>query len=49
MIYDYVRVSSKDQNEMRQLISMKEFGVEEENTYIEQKSGKDLIDQFTRR
>ena len=27
-IYGYVRVSSKDQNEARQMIAMQEFGIE---------------------
>ena len=34
-VYGYVRVSSIDQNEDRQLIVMEENGVSKENTYIE--------------
>ena len=40
--YDYIRVSSKDQNEERQLIAMKEFGVPDNNIYIDKQSGKDF-------
>ena len=40
--YAYVRVSSKDQNEDRQLISMREMGVPEENIFIDKQSGKDF-------
>lgn len=41
-IYGYVRVSSVDQNEDRQMISMREVGVEENNIYIDKQSGKDF-------
>lgn len=41
-IYGYIRVSSKDQNEDRQLIALKEAGVERENIYLDKKSGKDF-------
>ena len=41
-IYGYVRVSSKDQSEERQLIAMIDFGVEREKIYIEKQSGKDF-------
>ena len=34
MIYGYVRVSTKDQNEDRQIIALKEMGVPEGNIYI---------------
>lgn len=33
-IYGYVRVSSKDQNERRQLIALRQFGVEEGNIFF---------------
>lgn len=36
------RVSSKDQNEVRQLEAFREFGVAEENIYIDKQSGKDF-------
>jgi len=41
-IYGYVRVSSKDQNEDRQLVTMREMQVPEENIYIDKQSGKDF-------
>jgi len=40
--YGYVRVSTKDQNEARQLAAMTEFGVAEENIVVEKMSGKDF-------
>lgn len=41
-VYAYVRVSSRDQNEERQLIAMHEMGVPERNIYIDKQSGKDF-------
>ena len=41
-IYGYVRVSTKEQNEARQLVAMREFGVPERNILIEKQSGKDF-------
>ena len=41
-IYGYVRVSTREQNEARQLAAMREFGVAEENIVIEKLSGKDF-------
>lgn len=41
-IYGYVRVSSRNQNEDRQLITMREMQVPEENIYIDKQSGKDF-------
>ena len=40
--YGYVRVSSRDQNEDRQVISMREMQVPEENIFIDKQSGKDF-------
>ncbi len=40
--YGYVRVSSKEQHEDRQVLSMLEEGVLEKNIYIEKMSGKDF-------
>ncbi len=40
--YGYVRVSSKDQNEDRQMIAMSEMGVPVENVFIDKQSGKDF-------
>ena len=41
-IYGYVRVSSKDQNEDRQVITMREMNIPEENIFIDKQSGKDF-------
>jgi len=40
--YGYVRVSTHEQNEARQLIAMRDFGVAEENIIVEKQSGKDF-------
>jgi DNA invertase Pin-like site-specific DNA recombinase len=40
--FGYVRVSSKDQNEGRQIESMKEQGIEERDIFIDKQSGKDF-------
>lgn len=42
MLYGYARVSSRDQNIDRQIIALKEVGVEEENIFIDKQSGKDF-------
>ncbi|WP_462332787.1 recombinase family protein [Schwartzia sp. (in: firmicutes)] len=41
-IFGYVRVSTREQNIDRQLASMREMGVAEENIYIDYMSGKDF-------
>ena len=41
-IYGYVRVSSVDQNEDRQMIEMQRVGVPENNIYIDKQSGKNF-------
>ena len=41
-IYGYVRVSSKEQNEDRQVVAMREFGVRDKNIVVEKQSGKDF-------
>ena len=40
--YGYVRVSSTDQNEDRQMIAMREAGVADENIFVDKQSGKDF-------
>ena len=40
--YGYVRVSSRDQNEDRQLVAMRNVQVPENNLYIDKVSGKDF-------
>lgn len=42
MEYGYIRVSTREQNEQRQMIAMKEYGVEEARIYTDKQSGKDF-------
>ena len=42
MNYGYVRVSTKDQNEDRQLIAMAKLDIPEKNLFVEKQSGKDF-------
>ena len=42
IIYGYIRVSSRDQNEDRQLIALHGRGVKDDYIYIDKKSGKDF-------
>ena len=41
-VYGYIRVSSKDQKEDRQQITLKEVGVDLQNIYVDKQSGKDF-------
>lgn len=41
-VYGYIRVSSRDQNEDRQLVALKEVGVSEKSIYLDKQSGKDF-------
>ena len=41
-IYGYVRVSTKEQNEDRQLIALRELRIPEKNIYMDKQSGKDF-------
>lgn len=41
-VYGYIRVSSRGQNEDRQLIALKEVGISEKNIYLDKQSGKDF-------
>lgn len=41
-VFGYARVSSKEQNEDRQIIALKEMGVPENHIYIDKRSGKDF-------
>ncbi|WP_414978567.1 recombinase family protein [Bacillus sp. (in: firmicutes)] len=40
--FGYVRVSSKDQNEERQIENMKYFGIEDRDIFIDKQSGKNM-------
>lgn len=42
MIYGYARVSSKDQNEDRQMLSLHAFGIAQKNIFLDKLSGKDF-------
>ena len=42
MIYGYVRVSTREQNEDRQMLALNEKEVPEQNIYIDKQSGKDF-------
>lgn len=41
-IYGYVRVSTREQNEDRQIIALNELGIEDCNIFIDKQSGKDF-------
>ena len=41
-IYGYVRVSSKDQNESRQLIAMRKLSIPQKQIFVDKQSGKDF-------
>lgn len=40
--YAYIRVSSHEQNEERQLVAMRKLNVQEENIFMDKQSGKDF-------
>ena len=42
MEYGYARVSTKEQNEQRQMIALQDFGIAEEAIYLDKQSGKAL-------
>jgi len=41
-LYGYIRVSSREQNEERQLIALHEYGVQRKDIYLDKQSGKDF-------
>ena len=41
-IYGYVRVSTREQNEDRQMIALREMGVQPSNIFLDKQSGKDF-------
>lgn len=41
--YGYVRISSIDQNEDRQMIEMEKAGIREDRIYVDKQSGKNYI------
>ena len=42
MEYGYARVSTKEQNEQRQIIALEEFGLNLRQIFIDKQSGKDF-------
>lgn len=42
MEYGYIRVSTREQNEQRQIIALNEFGISEKQIYMDKQSGKDF-------
>ena len=42
MVFGYIRVSIKEQNEDRQIIALNEYNVPEKNIYMDKQSGKDF-------
>jgi DNA invertase Pin-like site-specific DNA recombinase len=42
MNYGYARVSTKDQNEQRQIAALTRFGLSEKHIYVDKRSGKDF-------
>lgn len=42
MEYGYVRVSTREQNEQRQMIALREFGIADKRIYMDKQSGKDF-------
>lgn len=41
-LYGYIRVSTRDQNEDRQLIALRELQIPEKNIFLDKQSGKDF-------
>lgn len=41
-LYGYIRVSSREQNEDRQILALKELSIPEKNLFIDKQSGKDF-------
>lgn len=41
-VYAYIRVSSREQNEDRQMIALKELVISEKNIFVDKQSGKDF-------
>jgi len=40
--YSYIRVSTREQNEDRQLIALREMSIPEGNIFMDKQSGKDF-------
>ena len=42
ILYGYIRVSTREQNEDRQILALKELSIPEKNLFIDKQSGKDF-------
>lgn len=42
MNYGYARVSTREQNEERQIVALRAVGVSQDNIYLDKQSGKDF-------
>ena len=42
MEYGYARISTKEQNERRQLVALRDFGIKNDKIYMDKQSGKDF-------
>jgi len=42
MEYGYIRVSTRDQNEQRQVVALSEYGISKKKIYMDKQSGKDF-------
>ena len=49
MEYGYIRVSTREQNEQRQLIALRAFGIKEGRIFMDKQSGKDFARKGYRR
>lgn len=43
MEYGYIRVPTKEQNEQRQVLALKEYGISEKQIFMDKQSGKDFV------
>lgn len=41
-LYGYIRVSTREQNEDRQILALKDLSIPEKNLFIDKQSGKDF-------
>ena len=41
-LYGYIRVSTREQNEDRQILALKELSIPEKNLFMDKQSGKDF-------
>lgn len=41
-LYGYIRVSTREQNEDRQILALKELSIPDKNLFIDKQSGKDF-------